>query len=330
MVNAERWCRFLLPRGRGGRAGRHRTDRHQGTGRPIDDEERTAIAKYHRGIAPLLNPVREQLAALEEQRKEVDAGVLRTLVAMAGEPRMMRVLPRGNWLDESGEVVSPGVPAFLKPLPIDGRRATRLDLAQWMVSRDNPLVARVFVNRLWKLVFGRGLATPLDDLGAQGAWPRHPELLDWLAAEFIDSGWDVKHMLRLIVMSHTYRQSSHATAEALHKDPYNLLVARQGRFRLDAEMVRDNALAISGLLVADDRRPQRQAVSAARLLGASEFSRPRIRDRSRRGSVSPRAVHLLVPHVPASQPAGLRRADARRMHGRAPCARTRRCRRWCC
>ncbi|MBI2826837.1 MAG: PSD1 domain-containing protein [Planctomycetia bacterium] len=213
------------------------------------DEQKQALAKHHRGLAPLLQPVRDKIAAVERERKDVDAGVLRTLVAMSGEPRTMRVLRRGNWLDESGEIVQPAAPAFLKPPAIEGRRATRLDLANWMASRDNPLVARVLVNRLWKLAFGRGLASPLDDLGAQGSWPTHLELLDWLAAEFIDSGRDVKHVLRLIVTSRTYRQSSHAGAELLQKDPYNLLLARQGRFRLDAEMVRDNALAIGGLLV---------------------------------------------------------------------------------
>ncbi|MEX2558643.1 MAG: DUF1553 domain-containing protein, partial [Pirellulales bacterium] len=131
----------------------------------------------------------------------------------------------------------------------EGRRANRLDLAGWLVSRDNPLTARVFVNRLWKLAFGRGLAMPLDDLGAQGTWPTHLELLDWLAAEFADGGWDVKQMVKLIVMSNTYRQTSAASADLRHRDPYNLYLARQSRFRLDAEQVRDNALAISGLLV---------------------------------------------------------------------------------
>ncbi len=111
-----------------------------------------------------------------------------------------------------GMLSLPATPSFLKSLPIEGRRGTRLDLAQWMVSSDNPLVARVFVNRLWKLAFGRGLTAPLDDLGAQGSWPVHLELIDWLAAELIDSGWDVKHMLRLIVSSHAYRRNSHARA----------------------------------------------------------------------------------------------------------------------
>ena len=152
-------------------------------------------------------------------------------------------------------------------LRVRDRRATRLDLARWIVSPDNPLAARVFVNRLWKLVFGQGIVKTLDDFGSQGAAPTHPELLDWLAVEFIDSGWDVKHVLKLIVMSATYRQSSAAGESLRQADPYNKWLARQSRFRLDAEMVRDNALAVSGLLVAQDRRSERQAVSAAPATG---------------------------------------------------------------
>jgi hypothetical protein len=171
-----------------------------------------------------------------------------TLVTRAVEPRPIRVLARGNWMDESGDLVQPNVPAFLPPnLPAD-RRLTRLDLANWLVARENPLTARVFVNRLWKLFFGAGLSRKLDDLGAQGEWPTHPELLDWLASEFVDSGWDVKHVVRAIVLSETYRQRSDRP-ELRERDPYNLLFARQSRYRLDAEMVRDNALAVSGLLV---------------------------------------------------------------------------------
>jgi hypothetical protein len=117
-----------------------------------------------------------------------------------------------------------------------------------MVSRDNPLAARVFVNRLWKLMFGQGLVTTPDDFGSQGAWPSHPLLLDWLAVEFVDSGWDVKHLLKVMVTSATYRQTSAAGPALRQRDPYNRWLARQGRFRLDAEMVRDNALAVSGLL----------------------------------------------------------------------------------
>jgi hypothetical protein len=161
----------------------------------------------------------------------------------------MRVLPRGNWLDDSGQVVAPGVPASLNPLTVTERRATRLDLAYWLLEVDNPLTARVFVNRLWKLFFGQGIVTTLEDFGSQGAWPTHPELLDWLAVEFRDSGWNVKHLVKLMVLSRTYRQTS-AVPEAVRlRDPFNRWLARQGRFRLDAEMVRDNALAVSGLLV---------------------------------------------------------------------------------
>ena len=154
----------------------------------------------------------------------------------------MRVLPRGNWLDETGAVVQPGVPALLPGSVGQDGRATRLDLARWLVSRENPLPARVMVNRLWKLFFGQGLVATLDDFGSQGAWPTHPELLDWLACEFIDSGWDVKAMVRQMVMSETYRQSSSVSEETRQRDPGNRWLSRQGRFRLDAELVRDNAL----------------------------------------------------------------------------------------
>jgi hypothetical protein len=146
-------------------------------------------------------------------------------------------------------VVQPSPPAFLNPIEPKNRRATRLDLAQWLLHPDNPLTARVFVNRLWKLYFGRGLASSLEDFGSQGAWPTHPALLDWLAVEFRESGWDIKHMVWLLVTSGAYRQSSQAGPELRQRDPYNRWLARQSRFPLDAEMIRDNALAVSGLLV---------------------------------------------------------------------------------
>jgi hypothetical protein len=160
----------------------------------------------------------------------------------------VRVLPRGNWLDDKGDVVLPGVPQSMAQVAARGDRATRLDLAKWIVARDNPLTARVFVNRLWKLYFGQGLAKTLDDLGSQGEAPTHSELLDWLAVEFMESGWDVRHVIRLMVLSGTYRQSSRLRPELKERDPFNRLYARQSRWRLDAEMVRDNALAVSGLL----------------------------------------------------------------------------------
>jgi hypothetical protein len=165
------------------------------------------------------------------------------------EPRVTRILPRGDWMDESGEIVEPAIPSFLGQLDNGDRRATRLDLANWIVSKDNPLTSRVMVNRFWSQFFGIGLSRILADLGSQGEWPTHPELLDWLAVEFLESGWDVKHMVRLMVTSATYRQSSFANAANREADPLNRYFSRQAQIRLPAEIVRDNALAISGLLV---------------------------------------------------------------------------------
>ena len=172
----------------------------------------------------------------------------RTMVAVSGPPRTVRVLPRGDWLDDSGEVVKPATPHFLKPIAGEDR-ATRLDLARWLASKDHPQTSRVFVNRLWYLLYGVGLSKILDDTGTRGEWPTHPELLDWLAVEFVESGWNVKQLVKLLVMSNTYRQSSLETKELRARDPENQFFARQSRFRLPAEMVRDHALAISGLLV---------------------------------------------------------------------------------
>jgi hypothetical protein len=165
------------------------------------------------------------------------------------EPRVVRILNRGNWQDETGEIVQPAVPTSLGSIPAEaGQRLSRLDLANWVVSTTNPLTARVMVNRLWKLMFGRGLANNLGDFGAQGQPPTHPELLDWLSVEFNESGWNVKHTMKLIAMSAAYRRSSEATPAVLKRDPGNELFARQVRWRLDAEFVRDYALKVSGLL----------------------------------------------------------------------------------
>jgi hypothetical protein len=210
--------------------------------------QKQAVSAYFRTIAPQLNAAREQLAKLEADKKQLTATIPTSLVSTAVPPRTIRLLPRGNWQDDSGEVMTPNVPAFLPPLDVKERRATRLDLAEWIVSRDNPLTARVLVNRLWKVMYGQGLVKSLDDFGTQGALPSHPELLDWLAVEFVESGWDVKHVLKLMALSSAYRQSSTAPREVRERDPNNVWLARQNRFRLDAEMVHDNALAVSGLL----------------------------------------------------------------------------------
>ncbi|MES2792845.1 MAG: PSD1 and planctomycete cytochrome C domain-containing protein, partial [Planctomycetota bacterium] len=213
-------------------------------------DQKQALADYYRTIDPGLNRLRKQLAQDEADQKEFQKTVRTTLVSTSGAPRMIRVLARGNWLDDSGEVVSPAIPQFLQPTPpAADRRQTRLDLAEWFVRRDNPLVARVMVNRLWKLTFGQGLVKSLEDFGAQGSWPTHPELLDWLALDFVDHGWDIKRTLKLLVMSGAYQQSSLVSDELKHIDPFNSWLARQGRFRLDAEIIRDNALATSGLLI---------------------------------------------------------------------------------
>ena len=166
------------------------------------------------------------------------------LATVSVQPRMVKILPRGDWMDESGKIVKPAAPRFL-----GGKNATgRMALAEWITAPDNPLTARVFVNRLWKLFFGTGLSRVLDDIGSQGEWPSHPELLDWLAVEFVESGWDIKHIVKLIVTSRTYLQSSADNKQLRLMDPKNRLLARQSRFRLDAEFIRDNALAVSGLL----------------------------------------------------------------------------------
>ncbi|NQV23118.1 MAG: DUF1553 domain-containing protein [Rhodopirellula sp.] len=161
-------------------------------------------------------------------------------------PRESHILSRGQY-DKPGEQVVPGVPAALPPLPEDAP-ANRLGLARWLVSRDNPLTARVTVNRFWRDIFGTGIVKTTEDFGVQGERPSHPQLLDWLAVEFLDSGWDMRHILKTIVMSATYQQSSRLTPELLARDPTNRLLARGPRFRLTAEMIRDQALFASGLL----------------------------------------------------------------------------------
>ena len=190
-----------------------------------------------------------EIRALQRRKKALLDRAYESLVAKAiAEPRTVRVLPRGNWMDDSGPEVEPQIPHFLGPISTDGRRLTRLDLANWLVSPENPLTARVFVNRLWRIFFGSGLSKVLDDVGSQGEPPVNQELLDWLAVEFMESGWDVRHMVRTMVLAETYRRSSEPSEELLAKDLSNRLYGRQTMARLDAEYVRDNALAVSGLL----------------------------------------------------------------------------------
>jgi hypothetical protein len=215
-------------------------------------EDEARIGAYWRGVAPELEAERAALAAAEQRADELSAAIPRTLVTVATEPRVMRVLPRGNWMDESGPVVQPAPPRFLAPAgAAQGARATRLDLARWLVAPENPLTARVLVNRLWRLFYGEGLARSVDDVGSQGEWPDHLELLDELALDLVESGWDVRALMRRMVNARAYRLSSAPRPELAAPDPDRRLFARQARARLDAEFVRDAALAASGLLVRD-------------------------------------------------------------------------------
>jgi hypothetical protein len=163
------------------------------------------------------------------------------------KPRPSFIRKRGVY-DQLGEQVHANVPAMLPPLPA-GETNSRLAFAKWLVSPDHPLTPRVTVNRYWQMLFGRGLVKTTEDFGAQGEPPSHPELLDWLAAEFIASGWDQRHLLKTIVMSQTYRQDSAIKPEHLNKDPENILLARAPRLRLPGNVLRDQALIAAGLLV---------------------------------------------------------------------------------
>lgn len=208
------------------------------------------LTTFARDTAPDLKADRDALAVATKTKTDFEKSLPHVLVTTSGPPRTVRILPRGNWLDESGPVVTPDTPSFLPPLPprTDPKaRPTRLDLARWTVSPHNPLTARVAVNRLWKLFYGHGMARSLEESGTQGQLPTHPELLDWLAAEFREK-WDIKHLVRLMVTSSTYRQSSAESPILRERDPMNRLFARQSRWRLDAEFIRDTSLAISGLL----------------------------------------------------------------------------------
>jgi hypothetical protein len=201
----------------------------------------------HRAPARVQQAWRALVDARRRQQQFVES--LPTVMVMQERevPRDTFVLARGAY-DKPADKVVPGVPAVLPPLP-PGAPNTRLGFAQWLVDPSNPLTARVAVNRYWQMYFGAGLVKTVEDFGSQGEWPSHPQLVDWLATEFVRTGWDVKAMQKLIVTSAVYRQSSKARPELLQKDPENRLLARAPRLRLPAAMIRDQALAVSGLLV---------------------------------------------------------------------------------
>lgn len=193
-----------------------------------------------------------KIESLMKAKAEIEKQFVRTMITKSVAPKEIRILPRGDWLNKTGAVVTPAYPTALSHLGSPSQesmdRLDRLDLARWIVAKDNPLTSRVFVNRIWKMLFGRGISPRLDDFGAQGEAPTHPELLDYLAVRFINSGWDVKGLIKFIVSSHTYQQSSLVTEQAASLDPENVYFARQLRWRLDAEFIRDTALFTSGLL----------------------------------------------------------------------------------
>jgi hypothetical protein len=211
-------------------------------------EQRAVIERHYLSIAPRLQPQRQQLA--ERQSDLSNLKPVTTVPVMksvsADQKRITKLQYRGNFQDLGPEVHA-GVPAVFPPLP-EGAPRDRLTLARWLVSRDNPLTARVLVNRYWEQIFGTGIVATSEEFGSQGELPFHPELLDWLAVDFMDSGWNLHHLLRTMLLSAAYRQSSKMTPELAQQDPDNRLLARGPRFRMSAEMVRDQALAASGLL----------------------------------------------------------------------------------
>ena len=193
---------------------------------------------------------KEVIDRLQSERKNIQHRTRKTMVTSSVPPREIRVLPRGNWLDDTGEIVQPAVPEFLGKIETDGRRANRLDLAYWLTDVEQGsglLTARVFVNRIWYLLFGRGIAPQLDDFGGQGIPPSHASLLDALAIDFVENDWDVKRLIKQLVMSHTYRLASRPDINS-DRTMDGHLFERQARFRFPAETIRDTALAISGLL----------------------------------------------------------------------------------
>jgi hypothetical protein len=212
-----------------------------------DGADADVLWRHCAAHAPELTPQRVALANLKERLAVLTEPFSTMVMDVAEKPRETFIFNRGDYSQPTVKVDA-GVPEALPGLPA-GAPANRLGLAQWVTLREHPLTARVAVNRFWKQCFGTGIVGTAADFGSQGEWPSHPELLDWLAVDFVASGWDVKALLRKIVTSQTYRQSSVASRDALERDPQNRLLARGPRFRLPAELIRDSALAVSGLLV---------------------------------------------------------------------------------
>jgi hypothetical protein len=238
----------------------------------------------HHAPADIREAFRQRDTLREQRRRMVSSFPTTMVMRESATPRPAHLLLRGQY-DRPGEKVGPGVPAVLAGWPA-GQKLDRQGLARWLMAADNPLTARVAVNRLWQMLFGNGLVRTTEDFGVQGDWPSHPELLDYLAVEFRESGWDGKHLLRLLVTSSTYRQSSRLTPQLRMRDPDNRLLARGPRLRLPAEMIRDQALAASGLLAERLGGPSIKPYQPAGLwreLADTEYVRDRGEDLYRRG-----------------------------------------------
>jgi len=262
------------------------------------EQQVAALSEYYRGnVAPELKPERDRLAQLQKQMADIKPNTVPVMRELAGDKRRKTHIEfRGNYLS-LGDEVSPATPAVFNPLPAPGEPESptapnRLSLARWLVDKDNPLTARVIANRFWEQIFGVGIVRTSEDFGSQGDLPTHPELLDWLACQFRDGDeqpeatdhasrithhasrpWDIKAFLKLLVTSSTYRQSSRVTPELKERDSENLLLARGPRFRMTAEIVRDQALAASGLLshkmYGPPIRPPRPALGLSAAFGGS-------------------------------------------------------------
>ncbi len=248
----------------------------------VTPDDRQALLRHYLSVAPELREEQEQIQAL---RKTMPGHPTTLVMAERTSPRTTRIRHRGEFL-EPRDHVSPGVPAVLHPWPADQKR-DRLTFARWLVSRENPLLARVVMNRLWSSYFGRGLVATVNDFGLRGSSPSHPGLLDWLAVEFMAQDWSMKAMHRRIVLSSTYRQSSRLTPELLEKDPENALYARGSRFRVNAETIRDISLAVGGLLSpklgGQSVFPPQPASVADLIFGEKEWNVSEGEDRYRRG-----------------------------------------------
>jgi len=252
-------------------------------------EQKRRLASHYRTVSPAIRALEREIFRLNERETELANRKYTSLVMKEREEtRETFVQLRGNFLAK-GQRVTPGTPAVLPPLPTD-QPTNRLALARWLVQPDNPLTARVTVNRIWERLFGTGIVKTSEDFGKQGEAPSHPELLDWLACEFMQPSeehsakpgspsahtWDIKHIVKLMVMSATYRQNAATDAERQERDPYNRLLSHGPRFRMEAEMIRDQALAVSGLLNPELGGPSVFPVQVPNLWKELGFLRPEI------------------------------------------------------